>query len=458
MADGEHRVVIIGGGFGGLYCARALRRSAVRVTLIDRRNFHLFQPLLYQVATGGLSPANIASPLRSILRKQKNARTLLAEVSGFDTANKLVQAADGDAVPYDTLVLATGSTHHYFGHDEWEPHAPGLKSVEDATEIRKRVLSAFEKAEREPDPEVRKRLLTFAVVGGGPTGVEMAGTIAELARVTLRTDFRAINPAAARVVLVEGQPRVLPMFVEKLSGRALEMLHDLGVEVHVDCHVTEVGPHAVQFQSDSGKAPPQRVETETVVWAAGVKASPLGRKLAESLGAGVEVDRAGRVTVAADCSIPGHPDVFVVGDLALFKQADGKPLPGLAPVAMQQGKYVAKVIDRRLRGKSPPAAFRYWDRGTMATIGRNRAVADVHWFRLSGWLAWMAWLFVHIMYLAKFENRLLVMIQWFWNYVSRNRTARLITGQHALDELSVRREVMANGQPASPTSSARTWN
>jgi NADH dehydrogenase len=459
MADGEHRVVIIGGGFGGLYCARALNGSPVRVTLIDRRNFHLFQPLLYQVATGGLSPANIASPLRSILRKQRNARTLLAEVSGFDTAGKRVLTADGDAVPYDTLVLATGSSHHYFGHDDWEPHAPGLKTVEDATEIRKRVLSAFEKAEREPDAEVRKRLLTFAVVGGGPTGVEMAGTIAELARVTLRRDFRAIDPAGARVVLVEGQPRVLPMFVEKLSARALQMLRDLGVEVHLDCHVTEVGPHAVQFQSDSGKAPPQRIDTETVVWAAGVKASPLGRKLAEALGPGVEVDKAGRVTVAEDCSVPGHPNVFVVGDLALFKQADGKPLPGLAPVAMQQGKYVAKVIDRRLRGKSPPAVFRYWDRGTMATIGRNRAVADVHWFRFSGWFAWLAWLFVHIMYLAKFENRLLVMIQWFWNYVSRNRTARLITGQHALDELSVRREATsaapANGPPAS---SARTWN
>jgi NADH dehydrogenase len=457
MADAEHRVVIIGGGFGGLYCARALRSSRVQVTLIDRRNFHLFQPLLYQVATGGLSPANIAAPLRSILRKQRNARTLLAEVSGFDVSRKLVLTADGDEIPYDTLVLATGSSHHYFGHDDWEPHAPGLKTVEDATEIRKRVLSAFEKAEREPDPVVRKRLLTFAVVGGGPTGVEMAGTIAELARVTLRRDFRAIDPATARVVLVEGQPRVLPMFVEKLSGRALDMLKDLGVEVHTDCHVSEVGAEHIVFQSDTGTSDPQRIETGTVVWAAGVKASPLGRTLAESLG-GVVVDRAGRVTVGEDCTTPGHPDVFVVGDLASFTQ-NGKPLPGLAPVAMQQGKYVAKVIDRRLRGKSPPAAFRYWDRGTMATIGRNRAVADVRWFRLSGWFAWVAWLFVHIMYLAKFENRLLVMIQWFWNYISRNRTARLITGQHALDELSVRREATdaapVNGPPAS---SVKTWN
>ncbi len=455
MADGAHRVVIIGGGFGGLYCARALRGSRVQVTLIDRRNFHLFQPLLYQVATGGLSPANIASPLRSILGRQANARTLLAEVGGFDTAKKLVLTADGDAVPYDTLVLATGSTHHYFGHNEWEPFAPGLKTVEDATEIRRRILSAFERAEREPDPEARKRLLTFAVVGGGPTGVEMAGTIAELAHITLRRDFRAIDPGAARVVLIEGQTRVLPMFVEKLSGKALDMLKDLGVEVHTDCHVTAVGPDHVVFQSDSGDAKPHRIDTETVVWAAGVKASPLGRKLAESLGAGVEVDRGGRITVASDCSVPGHPDVFVVGDLALFKQDDGKPLPGLAPVAMQQGKYVAKVIDRRVRGKSPPAPFRYWDRGTMATIGRSRAVADVHWFKLSGWFAWMAWLFVHILYLAKFENRILVLIQWFWNYVSRNRTARLITGKAAVEALSLRREATAapqapNGEPAAP--------
>ena len=437
MSDGgdgrptEHRVVIVGGGFGGLYCARALRGSPVRVTLIDRRNFHLFQPLLYQVATGGLSPANIAAPLRSILRRQPNVRTLLAEVTGFDAARREVLTADGERIPFDSLVLAAGSTHSYFGHDDWEKFAPGLKTIEDATEIRQRVLSAFEKAEREPDPAVRKRLLTFVVVGGGPTGVEMAGTIAELARVTMRRDFRAIDPTAARVVLIEGQPRILPMFVEKLSARALEMIRGLGVEVHLDCHVTDIRPDRVLFKGDAEGAEPVRIDTETVVWAAGVKASPLGRTLAEALGAGVQVDRAGRVSVGPDCSLPGHPAVFVVGDLASQTGADGKPLPGLAPVAMQQGKYVAKVIDRRVRGKSPPAAFGYWDRGTMATIGRGRAVADAHWFRLSGWLAWLAWLFIHILYLARFENRVLVLFQWSFNYLTRNRTARLITGHHA---------------------------
>jgi NADH dehydrogenase len=438
MADGAHRVVVIGGGFGGLYCARALDGYPVDVTLIDRRNHHLFQPLLYQVATGGLSPANIASPLRSILRRQKNARVLWAEVTGFAAANKLVLTKDGERIPYDTLVLATGSSHHYFGHDEWEPLAPGLKSIEDATEIRQRVLSAFERAEREPDPEARKRLLTFVVVGGGPTGVEMAGTIAELARVTLRPDFRSIDPATARVVLVEGQPRVLPTFAEKLSGKALDMLKQLGVEAYTDSHVNEIAPDHVVFQSDAGKAPPQRLDTATVVWAAGVRASPLGRKLAEALGPGVEVDRAGRVTVGPDCSVPGHPEVFVLGDLASQKGADGKPLPGLAPVAMQQGKYVARVIARRVRGKPAPKPFHYWDRGTMATIGRNKAVADIHLFRFGGWLAWVAWLFIHIMYLAKFENRVLVLFQWFWNYITRNRAARLITGPHALAELGAR--------------------
>ncbi len=435
---GAHRVVIVGGGFGGLYCARALDGYPVDVTLIDRRNFHLFQPLLYQVATGGLSPANIASPLRSILRRQRNARVLWAEVTGFDAAGRLVLTTDGERVPYDTLVLATGSTHHYFGHDEWAPLAPGLKTIEDATEIRRRVLSAFERAEREPDPEARKRQLTFVVVGGGPTGVEMAGTIAELARVTLKPDFRSIDPAAARVVLVEGQPRVLPTFAEKLSGKALDALRGLGVEVYTDCHVTDIQPDHIVFTPDAGKGEPRRVDTETVVWAAGVRSSPLGRKLAEALGPGVELDRAGRVAVGPDCSVPGHPEVFVIGDLASQKGDDGKPLPGLAPVAMQQGKYVAKVIARRVRGKPAPGPFHYWDRGTMATIGRNKAVADIHWFRFDGWLAWAAWLFIHILYLAKFENRILVLFQWFWNYVTRNRAARLITGVHALEELGTK--------------------
>ena len=426
MAD--HRVVVIGGGFGGLYCVRPLRRMAgVRVTLVDRRNFHLFQPLLYQVATGGLSPANIAAPLRGILKRYGNVRTLLAEVVGFDPANRLVLTRVGEPVPYDTLVLATGSTHHYFGHDDWEPLAPGLKTIEDATEIRRRVLSAFERAERTTDAGERKRLLTFVVVGGGPTGVEMAGAIAELAHVTMRRDFRSIDPTTARVVLVEGQPRVLPTFHEVLSAKGLTQLTDLGVEVHLDCHVVAVRPDHISFKPDSGTAPEHRIETECVVWAAGVRASPLGTALAGAFGPEVEVDRAGRVVVGPDCTVPGHSEVFVVGDLANCKSEDGTPYPGLAPVAMQQGKYVANVIRRRLTGREPPGPFRYFDKGTMATIGRSRAVADVKWFKLSGFLAWLAWLFVHILYLARFENRVLVVFQWFFNYMTRNRAARLIT-------------------------------
>ena len=432
-----HRVVIIGGGFGGLYCARALKSAPVAVTLIDRRNFHLFQPLLYQVATGGLSPANIAAPLRSILKRQANARTLLAEVTGFDLQSKEVLTKDGDRIPFDTLVIATGSTHHYFGHDEWEPLAPGLKTVEDATEIRRRVLSAFERAERTADPEARKALLTFVVVGGGPTGVEMAGTIGELARVTMACDFRSIDPAAARIVLVEGQTRVLPMFAEKLSASAQKGLGELGVEVYTDCHVTDIGPDHIVFCSDANPSAQQRIDTACVVWAAGVRASLLGRKLAEAAGTGVEVDKGGRVTVGPDCSVPGHPDVFVIGDLASQKGSDGKPLPGLAPVAMQQGRYVADVIRRRVAGKPAAGPYRYWDKGMMATVGRGRAVAQTEWLKLSGFLAWLAWLFVHILYLAQFSNRVLVLFQWFYNFITRNRSARLITGDRSARAVDV---------------------
>jgi NADH dehydrogenase len=426
---GRHRVVIIGGGFGGLYCARGLRRAPVDVTLLDRRNFHLFQPLLYQVAAGGLSPANIAAPLRSILKRQRNVRVLLGEVDDFDIARNEVILADGDRIPFDTLVVAAGSTHHYFGHDaEWEPLAPGLKTIEDATEIRRRILSAFERAERETDPQARERLLTFVVVGGGPTGVEMAGTISELARHTLRQDFRAINPATARVVLIEGQTRVLPTYPEKLSRKAGQALAAMGIEVWFGCHVTTIAADHVIVTTDKEKAT-RRIDTETVIWAAGVKASPLGRKLAERLGPGVATDRAGRVVVGPDCSVPGYPHIFVIGDLSLFTGPDGKPLPGVAPVAMQQGRYVAGVIVRRVQGESPPAAFRYWDKGTMATIGRSRAVAATMGLQFNGLLAWLAWLFIHILYLAQFSNRVLVLIQWVYNYITRNRSARLITGK-----------------------------
>ncbi len=436
MADEvKHRVVVIGGGFGGLYCVRALARSPVQVTLIDRRNFHLFQPLLYQVATGGLSPANIAAPLRSILKYQRNARTILADVTGFDIPGKLVLTQDGEKIPFDSLVLATGAGHHYFGHDDWEQHAPGLKTLEDATEIRRRVLSAFEKAERTEDLAVRKRLLTFVVIGGGPTGVEMAGSISELARITMRRDFRAIDPALCRVVLVEGQTRVLPAFHEKLSAKAAEALASINVETMLDCHVTAITADHVAVTSDGSKESKQ-IDTETVVWAAGVKASPLGKRLAEAIGTGVEVGRAGHVTVNPDCSVPGQPNIFVVGDLASLKGENGKPLPGVSPVAMQEGRYVADLIHRRVKGDSSPGPFKYWDKGSMATIGRSHAVADLGFIRFSGWLAWMAWLFIHILYLAQFSNRMLVLFQWTWNYITRNRSARLITGERATRELT----------------------
>ena len=426
----RHQVVIVGGGFGGLLAARGLKKAPCDVTVVDRRNFHLFQPLLYQVATGGLSPANIAAPLRSILKRQRNTRVLLGEVVGFDLPAKRVKLKDGGTLPFDTLILATGSTHTYFGHDEWAHFAPGLKTIEDATEIRRRVLSAFERAEREPDPAVRKRLLTFAIVGGGPTGVEMAGSISELARQTMRNDFRAIDPRDARIIVVEGQTRVLSMFHEKLSRKAEQALARLGIEVRLDCHVTSVAEGFVEVQPDKPDTPRERIETETVVWAAGVKASVLGKLVAEAVG-GVQPDRAGRVPVNPDCTVGTRPDVFVIGDLALFKKADGKPLPGVAPVAMQQGEYVADAIMRRLKGDTPKGPFVYWDKGSMATIGRAKAVAETGSIRLSGFVAWLAWLFIHILYLARFENRVLVVWQWFFNYVTRNRTARLITGEAA---------------------------
>lgn len=441
MSDGtaaqpRHRVVIVGGGFGGLACAQAFRKVPADVTLIDRRNFHLFQPLLYQVATGSLSPANIAAPLRSILKRQRNVRTLMAEVSGFDLAAKEVLTTEGAKVPFDTLILAAGSTHHYFGKDkEWEPLATGLKTIEDATEIRRNLLSAFERAERTTDPDERTRALTFVVVGGGPTGVEMAGSIAELARQTLRRDFRTINPATARVILVENSDRVMQTFDPKLSAYAGKALTHIGVEPWLGCKVTDVQPDRVSIDRGGGQV--EVVPTDTVVWAAGVKANPLGGKLKDAFGGNLELDRAGRVVTAGDCSVGGRPDVFVIGDLAMHAGPDGKPLPGLAPVALQQGEYVARLIDGRIRGTSPPTAFKYHDKGTMATIGRSHAIAQSGWIKLTGWLAWMAWLFIHIITLALFENRLLVLVQWAWNYTTRNRTARLITDAMKLDRPAV---------------------
>jgi NADH dehydrogenase len=428
--DQRPHVVIIGGGFGGLRAAQELRRAPVQVTLLDRRNYHLFQPLLYQVAAGGLSPANIASPLRSILKRQRNTRVLLAEVTDIDVGQKRVILRDGQ-LAYDTLIVATGSGHHYFGHPEWEPYAPSLKNIEDATAIRRRILLAFETAERESDPQRLHGWLTFIIVGAGPTGVELAGAVAELARHTLRHEYRAIDPARARIILVEGQDRVLPTYPPSLSARALTALGRLGVMVRTKTFVTELGPEAVCVRSGPG-APgvSERIPANTTLWAAGVEASPLARALARA--SGTTPDRAGRVVVQPDCTLPGHPEIFVIGDMANFShQGPGAPgLPGVAPVAIQQGRYVARLIDARLRGQTLPP-FRYHDRGTVATIGRGAAVADLGGLRLSGYVAWLAWLFIHLLYLVGFQNRLLVLVQWAWSYVTRNRSARLITGVRA---------------------------
>jgi len=419
-------VVIVGGGFGGMMCAKAMRRTAANITLVDKRNFHLFQPLLYQVATGGLSPANIAAPLRSIFRRQRNVQVLMGTVESFDKANSCVILEDGTQLPFDYLVLATGSTHHYFGRDvDWEPVAPGLKTIEDATIIRRRVLSAFERAERSHDPLEISRLLTFVIVGGGPTGVEMAGSIAELSKQTMKKDFRSINPTTARVILVENSKLVLDRYHESLSIQAGKDLRSMGVEVMNETRLSEIFPkHVVVTQNGR----PLTIETETVIWAAGVKASPLGKKLAEAYDLPALLDRSGRVQVEAKCSIAQHSNIFVIGDLANFPTHDGKTLPGVAPVAIQQGSYVGKLLNATISGRKCTQPFQYWDKGNMATIGRSHAIVESGRIRLTGKLAWLAWLFIHILYLARFENRMLVVFQWFWNYATRNRTARLITG------------------------------
>lgn len=423
MTTTPHRVIIIGGGFGGLSAAHHLRRAPVEVTLLDRRNFHLFQPLLYQVATGGLSPANIASPLRAILKRQKNVRVLLAEARDLDVAGRRV-ILDGGELPYDTLIVATGARHQYFGHDrEWEPLAPGLKSIEDATEIRARILGAFEKAEVESDAQVQAAWLTFVIVGGGPTGVELAGSVGELAHATLRNNFRRIDPSRARILLVEGTDRILTTFPPKLSGSAVVQLQRLGVSVRTGALVTDIQPDGVTLKVGEKT---EAIAARTVLWAAGVQASGLGKVLERE--AGAKLDRAGRVLVEPDLAVAGHPEIMVLGDLANYSHQTGQPLPGVAQVAMQQGQYAAGLIQARLKGKALPP-FRYRDKGNLATIGRHAAVADLHWLRLSGNLAWLVWLTVHIAFLIHFENRMLVMIQWAWNYLTRNRSARLITGR-----------------------------
>jgi len=418
--DSQHRVVIVGGGFGGLFAARALKRAPIQLTLIDRRNFHLFQPLLYQVATGGLSAANIAAPLRVLLKHQKNAEVRLGEVAEFDVANRQVLLSDSGKVGYDTLILAAGSAPHYFGHEEWEKSAPSLKSIADAEEIRRRVLLAFEAAEIATDPDSRRACLTFVVAGGGPTGVELAGCIAELAHRTFKREFRHFDPSSARIVLVEGGDRILPSFPPKLSVKAQAALNRLGVEIQTGAKVIGVEPNTVTIHRGNQT---EQLGTRTILWAAGVQASPLGRLLADK--AGAQADKEGRIVVQPDLTIPGHPELFVLGDVAHFEHQGGKPLPGVAPVAMQQGSYAADLIACRLRGEAL-RPFHYKDKGQLAVIGRNAAVADLGWLRLSGFPAWLLWIFVHLLFLVQFQNRILVLLQWAWSYFSRNRSALLI--------------------------------
>jgi NADH dehydrogenase len=416
----EHQIVIIGGGFGGLHAAKQLKNAPAQVTVIDRRNHHLFQPLLYQVATGELSPADIASPLRSLLKHQQNARVLLGEVVDFDVANQQVILTD-DTVHYDTLIVAAGAGKHYFGNEQWAQWAPSMKTVEDATDIRRRILTAFEAAERTADPEAARSWLTFVVIGGGPTGVELAGALAEVARETLKHDFRSINPADARILLVQSGDRILPTYSPELSEQASEALQRLGVEVVTGARVTDVQRKAVTLSHEGAQ---EEILARTVIWAAGVKASPLGKALAEASGA--PLDRSGRVEVEADLTVPGHPEIFVIGDLANFSHQTGKPLPGVAQVAMQQGRYVGKLLKRRLQGKTMPA-FHYRDPGNLATIGRGAAVAEIGKFRLAGWLAWNLWLVIHLTFLPDVQNCILVFVQWLWNYATRKRSAMLIT-------------------------------
>lgn len=418
MADPH--IVIVGGGFGGLEAARAFDGQRVRVTLLDRHNYHLFQPLLYQVATASLSPGDIASPIRWVLRRQQNVQVLLAEVRAVDPTRRTLVLDRGE-MTYDYLILAAGATHAYFGHPEWEAHAPGLKTLDDALEIRRDLLLAFEAAEREADPEARRRLLTFAIVGGGPTGVELAGALAEIARHSLARDFRSIHPQSARIVLLEGGPDVLGTFPPRLRAAARRSLERLGVEVRTGSLVTGVDADGVRWRPAADRtAPDERIDTRTVLWAAGVAAAPLGRSL------GAPLDRAGRVEAEPTLAAPGHPHVFVVGDMCALTQ-DGAPLPGVAQVAMQEGKHAAANVLRAMRGE-PLAPFRYHDYGTMAVIGRGSAVADAGPLKTAGFFAWLVWLFLHIFWLIGFRNRIAVFSEWAWAYLTYQRRVRLITG------------------------------
>jgi NADH dehydrogenase len=409
------RVVIVGAGFGGLWAAKALANAPVEVTIIDRENHHLFQPLLYQVATAALSPADVAAPIRGIVGAYRNITVMLGDVSGVDVAARAVSIAGGRRVPYDYLILATGARHAYFGHDDWEPFAPGLKRIEDATEIRRRILIAFERAENETDPDERRLLMNLLIVGGGPTGVELAGAIAELARRALAKDFRNIDPRDTRIILVEAGPRLLPSMPEDLSEEALQRLQRLGVEVRLGAAVTAVDASGVTI----GRA---RLDARTVIWAAGVAASPAGQWI------GAKCDRAGRIEVNPDLTVPDHPEIFAIGDTAFMLDAAGKPLPGVAPVAKQQGRYVGRLIKTRLRSAERIEPFCYRNYGNLATIGRKAAVIDFGWIRLRGFVAWLIWMVAHVYFLIGFRNRIIVALNWLWAYFTFQRGARLITG------------------------------
>jgi NADH dehydrogenase len=420
--SGVPHIVIIGGGFGGLYAAKALAKYAVKITLIDKRNFHLFQPLLYQVATGTLSPGDIASPLRSILSKYKNITVLLGEAVDIDPDGKKLILNDTE-LHYDSLIVATGASHHYFGNEQWQKDAPGLKTVEDALEIRRRIFAAFEAAEKETDPAKRQSLLTFVIVGAGPSGVELAGALAELAYHKLPDSFRNIDTNETRIFLIEGLDRVLPPFPSDLSAKAKDELIKLGVQIKTQTMVTNISNNTVTIKSGEDI---ETISTATILWAAGVKASGISEKIAEKTQ--VKLDRAGRIIVDGDLSIPNYPDIFVVGDLANFSHQNGQPLPGVAPVAMQEGDYVAKLIMKRLKGESLPN-FHYTDYGSLAVIGRNQAVVNLNFIKFAGFPAWVTWLFIHIYYMIEFDNKLIVMIQWAWSYLTRQGGSRLITGK-----------------------------
>jgi NADH dehydrogenase len=420
------RIVIIGGGFSGLAAAQHLKGVNAQITLIDRRNFHLFQPLLYQVATGGLSPANISVPLRAALKRQRNMTVLLGEVDRIDVAAQTVTLNGEKTLQYDYLIVAAGSGHHYFGHPEWEQYAPGLKTIEDAIEIRRRVLLLFETAELEEDPRMQDDLLRFVVVGGGPTGVELAGALGEIAHQTLKGNFRRINPASSQILLMEGGAQILSGYSDKLVAKAKRALSGLGVTVRENTLVKEVGDGYILVQSQ-GRI--ERIKSRCVLWAAGVKASPLGAVLAQQTGA--ETDKSGRVFVGPDLSVPGHPEIYVIGDLAAVREAR-TPLPGVAPVAIQEGEYVASVLQAKLSdSRADMKSFHYRDKGAMTTVGRSFAIVQLRHFAFAGFGAWLLWLWVHIIYLAQFTNRLLVVIQWGWNYFTLNRSARIITNRHS---------------------------